>query len=148
MTTTCQICGREIKASTGKIAHHGYRRPAPYYQTASCFGARHLPYEVSRDALPLAIDYGKATLVRVEEARRKMLAEPPITLTVGEGTMLKKAVPKPEGFSAKERPVTWRPWTYEAAFWSIINEQGRTITAIKNDIKFWQHRYDTWVQPQ
>jgi hypothetical protein len=43
---TCQICGRAIKAGKGVIAHHGYKRPeGRYYQTASCWGARHLPYE-------------------------------------------------------------------------------------------------------
>lgn len=26
-TTTCQVCGRAIKASNGLIAHHGYKRP-------------------------------------------------------------------------------------------------------------------------
>jgi hypothetical protein len=48
---TCQICGRPILAETGVIAHHGYQRPGMGWQTSSCFGARHLPFEVSRDAL-------------------------------------------------------------------------------------------------
>lgn len=49
---TCQICGRDIFAETGKIAHHGYRRPHHQgYQTASCFGARALPFEQSRERL-------------------------------------------------------------------------------------------------
>lgn len=53
---TCQICGRPIFAETGVIAHHGYRRPFEGYQTASCFGARHLPFEKSRDRLGEWID--------------------------------------------------------------------------------------------
>ena len=48
---TCQICGRPILAETGVIAHHGYQRPGEGWQTSSCFGARHLPFEVSRDRL-------------------------------------------------------------------------------------------------
>lgn len=50
---TCQICERLIHAATGVIAHHGYERPShiPHYQTASCLGARELPFEVSRDVL-------------------------------------------------------------------------------------------------
>ena len=48
---TCQICGRPILAETGVIAHHGYQRPGDGWQTSSCFGARHLPFEISRDRL-------------------------------------------------------------------------------------------------
>ncbi len=53
---TCQICGREIKAKSGLISHHGYKRPnGQGWQTASCSGARHVPYEVGHDALDAAI---------------------------------------------------------------------------------------------
>jgi hypothetical protein len=48
---TCQICGRSIHRASGVIAHHGYERPLPGYQTSSCFGARKLPFEKSRNAL-------------------------------------------------------------------------------------------------
>ncbi|MEK6884257.1 MAG: hypothetical protein AABY22_31795 [Nanoarchaeota archaeon] len=51
----CQICGREIKAKSGIIAHHGYKKPEQGWQTDSCMGARQLPYEKSRDIIPLAI---------------------------------------------------------------------------------------------
>ena len=51
----CQICEREIKASKGLIAHHGYQRPGDGWQTDSCMGARQLPYEESRDIIPKAI---------------------------------------------------------------------------------------------
>ena len=46
---TCQICGRPVMAERGNIAHHGYTRPEGWgYQTASCYGAIHPPFEVSR----------------------------------------------------------------------------------------------------
>lgn len=48
---TCQCCGRAILAETGVIAHHGYTRPTEGWQTASCTGARHLPFEVDRSEL-------------------------------------------------------------------------------------------------
>jgi hypothetical protein len=48
---TCQCCGRRFLANTGLMAHHGYQRPGGGWQTASCYGARHLPFEVSRDTL-------------------------------------------------------------------------------------------------
>ena len=48
----CQACGREIGVKHGVIAHHGYQRPFGWgEQTASCFGARELPYEVDKRVL-------------------------------------------------------------------------------------------------
>lgn len=48
---TCQCCNRGILAKQGRIAHHGYTRPGHGWQTASCFGARRLPWEADRSAL-------------------------------------------------------------------------------------------------
>jgi hypothetical protein len=48
---TCQCCGRDIFAERGKIAHHGYERPGDGFQTASCMGAQHAPFEASRTRL-------------------------------------------------------------------------------------------------
>lgn len=59
---TCQVCGRLIMANTGVIAHHGYERPG-HYQTESCMGARHLPYEADRLVLKRYID-GVANTVK------------------------------------------------------------------------------------
>lgn len=61
---TCQICGRPILAERGTIAHHGYERPGQGWQTASCFGAMHLPFEVSRDRLG---QYIKLLQAKVED---------------------------------------------------------------------------------
>jgi hypothetical protein len=51
LAKTCQCCGRQIFAETGLIAHHGYQRPGWGYQTPSCMGAKHLPFEVDREQL-------------------------------------------------------------------------------------------------
>lgn len=48
---TCQCCARRIFAQSGTIAHHGYERPGTGWQTASCMGAKHLPFEVARNRL-------------------------------------------------------------------------------------------------
>ncbi len=48
---TCQCCGGLYLANLGTVAHHGYRRPGQGWQTASCAGAKELPFEVSRDCL-------------------------------------------------------------------------------------------------
>lgn len=74
---TCQICGRAILANTGFIAHHGYERPGEGYQTASCAGARELPFEVSSDALPPAIESVKAYIANQEKGKAEWLANPP-----------------------------------------------------------------------
>lgn len=72
---TCQICGRPIFAETGVIAHHGYERPGDGYQTASCPGARKLPFESSRDDLIHHIDGQKAERQRLIAIKGKIAAE-------------------------------------------------------------------------
>ncbi len=57
---TCQCCGRLHLANTGVVAHHGYQRPGFGWQTASCIGARELPFEVARDRLGQHINLMKA----------------------------------------------------------------------------------------
>lgn len=68
---TCQVCGRAIQARAGVIAHHGYRRPGQGHQTASCFGARRLPFQLAHDAIDNAI----AWTVQVLGQRRERLAK-------------------------------------------------------------------------
>lgn len=72
---TCQICGRGILAETGVIAHHGYERPGDGYQTASCPGARELPFEADRAALGLYIEALKASKASAEEALVRVTEE-------------------------------------------------------------------------
>lgn len=76
---TCQICARAIHAGTGMIAHHGYERPGRGWQTASCMGARELPFEVSRDALGRWIESVKVWLV---DADKRALELPTTTATL------------------------------------------------------------------
>lgn len=42
---TCQCCGGSYLAKLGTIAHHGYQRPGTGWQTASCMGAKFVPFE-------------------------------------------------------------------------------------------------------
>jgi hypothetical protein len=104
-TTTCQICESGIKANTGVIAHHGYQRPGQGWQTSSCFGARHVPYETGCDALPPAIERCSNFI----EAQKKHLEDfthnPPATLTrYGRGLGHKDEVfERPEGYVYNEQ---------------------------------------------
>lgn len=71
---TCQICGRPILAEVGVIAHHGYERPGMGWQTASCPGARELPFENDRAALGHRVAMVKKGIVDLK-AYRKATAE-------------------------------------------------------------------------
>lgn len=72
---TCQCCWRPIFAGTGTIAHHGYERPGYGYQTASCMGAKFLPFEVSRGRLGDLIEMLKDRLAGAIAARADAEAE-------------------------------------------------------------------------
>jgi len=79
-TTTCQVCGRDILANTGVIAHHGYERPQGWYsQTASCMGARFVPYEESCDRLKEVAELVELHLAHARAAREG-LNTLPVTL--------------------------------------------------------------------
>jgi hypothetical protein len=76
----CQICGRAILASMGRIAHHGFERVG-YGNTPSCFGARKLPFEAARDALGWYIDALHNTIAAMRKARTEVDTEQiPVTL--------------------------------------------------------------------
>lgn len=72
---TCQICGRQIFAEVGMIAHHGYQRPGGGTQTASCPGARELPFETSRDRLRTHITNAHVQLGAEKKMRASVAAE-------------------------------------------------------------------------
>lgn len=72
---SCQCCTGKILANTGVIAHHGYQRPGDGWQTASCFGARRLPFEVDRTALGELIVALKNSLSGARATLRDIKAE-------------------------------------------------------------------------
>ena len=71
----CQCCQRSILANMGSIAHHGYERPDWGYQTASCMGAKRLPFEADRAALGEMIAFMRDRLARNEKHRAAIKAE-------------------------------------------------------------------------
>ena len=98
--TTCQFCGREIKAKLGTIALHGYRRPGQGWQTGSCWGAKHRPYEVACDQLTIYV----ASLAKSVEVLRERIAKPitELRLTIAR----EKRVESHEDREARMRTVT------------------------------------------
>lgn len=53
---TCQCCSMKYLARLGTVAHHGYERPGTGWQTASCMGAKFLPFENDHARLDLLIE--------------------------------------------------------------------------------------------
>ncbi|MHC2462497.1 hypothetical protein [Bradyrhizobium embrapense] len=72
---TCQLCGRLIRSKHGTIAHHGYTRPGGGWQTSSCDGTHHPPFEVSNAHLVKTIaDYEalcESQALRIENVRNE-----------------------------------------------------------------------------
>ena len=153
MTTTCQICGRAIKASTGRIAHHGYRHPwaqsGDHSRTTSCPGSRHLPYEVSRELIPhVRRNY--------EDQRSSLLAtttafetSPPETLTVvrkdswGTRAAVSK-LSRPDGFDPASPRRSYLPLGYDTEYHARLRTMRHDLAALTEAIAFLTERYDNW----
>lgn len=149
-TPHCQICERDIKAKNGIIAHHGYTRPYPQEQTRSCDGARQLPYEVSRDAIPAAIDNTKAYLGYQEDRLKAYMKEGPEELTrfVGFGRT-SHVMTRPENFDPKYSAENWESTPskgYEREFYTTIRQIKRNIVDATQEVKRLTARYDNWVK--
>lgn len=142
-TMTCQCCARPIFAETGVIAHHGYQRPGTGYQTASCEGARELPFEVSRDALGRHIDNLKAYLGRTRAYLVKVQAETaPITFSFTDYTTTDRygaGTPTSRRVTRETFPTIWEE-TKAARRYNQFDKPDfdalkvRVVRAIKADI--------------
>lgn len=136
--TTCQVCGRGIKAKAGVIAHHGYERPGDGWQTASCFGARAVPYEVGCDRLRLAIERVQAHLATVRQNLDNWLTDPPATITYQAVDAWKNKLGEPKVF---ERPADFavdsRDYRFESStFRPSYNQQhARKVEQLRKSIQ-------------
>lgn len=151
-TTTCQICGRPIKSKNGKIAHHGYRRPGDGFQTASCYGARHLPYEVSRDLIPVVIEDLQVALDTRLAFLNKLINDPPATLGYSEYRGFGQygdwvVVAKPADFDPKTARNDHRQRSYVFQWFDKKSKNDSQIRAITEQIEYLQARYESWVAP-
>ena len=125
----CQICEREIKAKKGLISHHGYTRPGGGYQTGSCGGARNLPYEISRDAIPKEI----LRISNFIEHRNKLLEKVKAGVVPIFDTVLGKEIePTHPSYSN-------RKYTYESNLNFYIKQAEREVSRL-------QKRYDNWKE--
>jgi len=147
-TTTCQVCGRAIKAKSGIIAHHGYKRPYDGWQTASCPGARYAPYEVSCDRLREIVEEVRNFIASQEKALANFLATPPQTITVlehrsawGDGEKVTYEKPEPFKQESYRRSI---PRTYENAYSNRKYNYEQTIRAAKTDLSIMERRLNEW----
>lgn len=132
---TCQICGRHIHHAHGVIAHHGYERPVEGYQTASCPGARHLPFEKDRTVLGEHIESLKKILAGAEE-RLEMLIRPDFAEDLIHATGRGKG----RAYEvAKHGTPEWK-----RALRQHISQRQAEIATLPATIAYQQKRYDEW----
>lgn len=150
--TTCQICGRAIKSKMGIIAHHGYKRPGGGWQTASCLGARQLPYEVSCDAIPPAIAHVRAYVEQQTAKLNDLMINPPATIPmrrsyfgVGVVKEITTEIPKPVDFDPnKETYGISIPHTYQCEFNHLIYNVKKQIRLSSADLDYLEKRLKDW----
>jgi hypothetical protein len=154
--THCQVCGRAIKANTGRIAHHGYQRPGDGYQTRSCAGAKHVPYEIGHDALDSWISWLIPAIAAKTASLAAFQASPPAEFDVRERDSYgryRSPTPniktRPDGFSGTEDCyASCIPRTYERQFWVAVRNQRRAIQQMKEALAYAQDRRAAWVGPK
>jgi hypothetical protein len=152
---TCQCCARGIFAATGVIAHHGYERPGHGYQTASCMGARALPFEADRKVLAVLIDVLRQRHAGMVERREAIAAEKaPIVRRWKEGKkpniVHKEFEFTRANFSSKEACVAGHATGLYGGFDDLLQRdlerRAHSIKMIYDDITAQQARYDGWKQ--
>jgi hypothetical protein len=136
---TCQICERQIGSKKGLIAHHGYTRPERWsgYQTASCWGARELPYEKSRDLVGELIKHIERDIELVKESLVKWTTADPV-IEENQGTLRNPRikVTKPDD--------PYYPWAKKAVIANLENRQQWLI----KDLEHQKKRWNDWKAPE
>jgi len=142
--TTCQICGRIIKSKRGLIAHHGYKRPDIGWQTASCMGARGLPYEVSCNLIPPAIERVSKQIENIENKIKDYMTNPPEKITT-EWLGQKRDVVRPYGFNPEIKTHNeYMPKSYENAYRKNLWDMKRQLGANVEFKKYLEDRLVKW----
>ena len=155
---TCQCCARQVLAATGLIAHHGYRRPGEGFQSASCAGARVLPFEASRDQLGHLIaqlrdaEAAKTQVLRDVEAERcpVVLALPDRTKPIASnGRWHSRNVLVTRGNFDEVRLAgdvdIWIP-DFESLKTRHVTAQRRHIDGLRLEIEMQSKRFEDWRQ--
>ena len=155
----CQICNGLWVAENGVIAHHGYKRPGDGMQTASCFGAMHRPFEVSRDCvMDFIMQNSRRRLYCLRRIHLLQETDPPLDLAAvwyetGHNEKKRNFKVTPETFDQVKEKVRqenekWRPM-FNANNYAELKERG--IKMLRRDaadyaevITTFTKRYDDW----
>lgn len=155
---TCQICGRPIWAATGVIAHHGYERPyrGEGWQTASCPGARELPFEVSRERLAGYIEelttYRQSIVITRGKIERE---EIPALFSYSKpskgGFETEHTVFTRESFAARQDEfkrllLKYMVWNFDDVKKLHLARLDKEIKFLDDDIASQTKRFDGWKQ--
>lgn len=151
---TCQCCARKYLANIGSMAHHGYTRPGFGWQTASCMGAKELPFEVAREALGRLIKALERHLTDLKKSRAAANAERmPIVRSYREG--FDRAAKKIEvEFTRVNFKDNSRLLNKCGYYYSTFDElkkaelfgRDRDIKGMTEEIAAQQARFDGWKQ--
>jgi len=150
--SVCQVCGRQIESQKGVIAHHGYKRPGDGWQTASCLGARYLPYQESCNRLIEVAQIVREYIVRQQQELADFLINPPQTLSV----FINKSAyqqgkeivcQRPEDLDINSygyKVSSGMPRTYEYAHSDIKRNYERVIRFAQEDVVIMEQRIVNW----
>jgi hypothetical protein len=156
-TMTCQCCAKKYLANLGSMAHHGYQRPGWGWQTASCVGAKRLPFEVSRDTLGELLDLLKLWIEKHTIAAKEIEAEArQVTYRYTEYSGYAKRENKTLLFTratfdqvVAENPKVFRNlWnaTFDHFKADDVEYNKRQIEGLKADLVEHTKRFDSWKQ--
>jgi hypothetical protein len=112
-------------------------------------GARHLPYEVSKDILPPTIEYIKNFIARRSTELKEFVKNPPAVITtrphwIGD-PKAGKQLERPEGFNPKEEDYNTRtPFTYENEYSHMKYVMEKSIKEAKRDMAKLEKRLAEW----
>jgi hypothetical protein len=160
-TGTCQICDREIGTTLGVIAHHGYTRPGHGWQTSSCYGAKHVAYEVGHDALDSLLPI-IANQIELRTAQiADWLANPPATITFTKDgdydyvtrkyKKIDVTVERPANFDPKAEVDHYSRYadeTYARRYEMRLAEMQYQLKTDKQDLAHFTQRRANWKEPK
>lgn len=156
VVTTCQICGRPIKRieinGQQVIALHGYKRPAVGFQTSSCRGARHLPYEQACDALQPEIDKATAWITARGAYLKSIQADPPAQVTrevyKGHGKSERLPIDRPKSFDPAKNLDQYNGHAYGFWYKHLLRRVNRDIDETEKTRGYLVARLAGWKAPQ
>lgn len=128
---TCPVCFRQIAVRQGKMVHHGYSRPEPGWQTASCQGIRFPPLEQSPAGLEWVIGWMRQLLHNQHDVLAKP-DQPPETLLIK------------RGYTAQAATVRRGDPGWQVAFERHVQETKSNIKRYSSELAYLERLLSQW----